>query len=112
MADGLAEGVRVGLADGLAEGRGVGFSEQVPNCTSNPLEPPPFLTLKVIVVVTPRSVAVKEDNPPKPLPLNEVIVLDEVPLDTTTETKLSSTEKYTIRDAHDEKGSEKLVWYW
>jgi hypothetical protein len=52
-----------------------------------------LLVVKVIVVVAPRPVAVKEDNPPKPFPLKVVIVLDEVPSDTTTETSLSSTEK-------------------
>jgi len=52
-----------------------------------------LLIVKVMVVVDPRPVAVKEDNPPKPFPLKEVIVLDEVPSDTTTETSVSSTEK-------------------
>ena len=92
---GLAEGEGVGLVDGLAEGEGVGFSEQVPNCTSNPLEPvPALLTLNVIVVVTPSPVAVKDDNPKWLLfPLKEVIVLDDVPSETTTEVTLLSTEK-------------------
>ena len=52
-----------------------------------------MLIKKVIVVVVPRPVAVKEDNPPKPFPLKEVIFLDEIPSDTTTETSVSSTEK-------------------
>jgi hypothetical protein len=52
-----------------------------------------LLIKKVIVVVVPRPVAVKEDNPPKPFPLKVVIVVDEVPSDTTTETRVSSTEK-------------------
>ena len=93
---GLAEGEGVGLVDGLAEGEGVGFSEQVPNCTSNPLgllEVAPLLTVNVIVVVTPSPVAVKDDNPPKLFPLNEVIVVDDVPSETTTEVTVLSTEK-------------------
>ena len=96
LEDGLAEGIRVGFADGLAEGLGVGFSEQVPNCTSNPLgllEEAPLLTVNVIVVVTPSPVAVKDDNPPKPFLLNEVIVVDDVPSETTTEVTVLSTEK-------------------
>jgi hypothetical protein len=49
--------------------------------------------VKVIVVIATRPVTVNEDNPPKPFPLKVVIVLYEVPSDTTTETRVSSTEK-------------------
>jgi hypothetical protein len=49
--------------------------------------------VNVIVVVTPSPVAVKDDNPPKLFPLNEVIVVDDVPSETTTEVTVLSTEK-------------------
>ena len=40
-----------------------------------------------------------------------MIVVDEFPLDTITEIRLSSAAKLTSSDAHEE-GSEKVVWYW
>jgi hypothetical protein len=87
----------VGWLDGCEVGWLVGKQSPIaPNCTSNPLgllEAPPLLTVKVIVVIFPRPFKVNEDNPPKLLPpLKEVIVLDDDP-DTTTEVRVSSTEK-------------------
>jgi hypothetical protein len=46
-----------------------------------------------MVVIATKPVTVKEDNPPKPFPRKEVIVLDDVPSDTTTEIRASSAEK-------------------
>jgi len=68
--------------------------------------------VKVIVVTAPKPVAMNEDNCCKPFPLKVVIVVDEDPFDTTTETKPSSTAKLTSRDVHEEEGRAKLVWYW
>jgi len=75
---------------------------------------PSFLIVKVIVVMAPRLVVtVKVDNDPMLFtPLKEVIVVDEVPSETTTERRESSTANLTSRVLHKEEGSEKVVWYW
>jgi len=68
--------------------------------------------VKVIVVMAPRPVAVKVDKVSCLFPpVTEVIVVDEVPSETTTETRPSSDEKLTSRDVHEADGSEKVVWY-
>ena len=62
-------------ADCPNEGEGVGFEDgpadrqpvKAPNCTSRPeelLPASPLFTVKVIVVLNPRPVAVKDDNSP------------------------------------------------
>ena len=105
--EGPVEGVVMGFIGGPVEGEVVGTLSiigqpiKAPNCTSNPVglmikAPSILLTVKVMVVMAPRPVAMKEDNPPKLSPpnlLKDVIVVDEVPSDTTTETRVLSTAK-------------------
>ena len=102
-------GVLVGVMDGTEVGFD-GQSTKFPNCTSNPLGPPSFWTVKVIVVTDPKPVAVKDDIPTKPLyPSKEFISVEAVPFHTTTESRRSSAAKKTSRDKHDWMGSEKVV---
>jgi len=96
---GAAVGLKVGEAEGIAVGLAVGLDDgqpiRAPNCTSNPLGPPSFWTVKVMVVIAPKPHAVKDDNPAtKPLsPLKEVTLFDAVPLNTSTESRRSSAAK-------------------
>jgi hypothetical protein len=63
--------------------------------------------------MAPSPVAVKVDNPAKPLfPSKNVISVDAVPLDTTTENRRSSAAKKTSKAAHGWEGNEKVVWNW